>query len=132
MDEKRNGKTDKAMTQMENTDSEKCLRDLFSEENEPRLSSNFETNLMKKIASYEAKRVKKRQLLNVIIGVLSALVSLIAIIMVFTVFGWYKPFENLLSDFSSLQFNYLTIIPFVSISILLIADLFIRKYLSKS
>ena len=132
MDEKRNGKTDKAMTQMENTDSEKWLRDLFSEENEPRLSSNFETNLMKKIASYEAKRVKKRQLLNVIIGVLSALVSLIAIIMVFTVFGWYKPFENLLSDFSSLQFNYLTIIPFVSISILLIADLFIRKYLSKS
>ncbi len=117
---------------MENTDSEKWLRDLFSEENEPRLSSNFETNLMKKIASYEAKRVKKRQLLNVIIGVLSALVSLIAIIMVFTVFGWYKPFENLLSDFSSLQFNYLTIIPFVSISILLIADLFIRKYLSKS
>ena len=132
MDEKRNGKTDKTMTQMENTDSEKWLRDLFSEENEPRLSSNFETNLMKKIASYEAKRVKKRQLLNVIIGVLSALVSLIAIIMVFTVFGWYKPFENLLSDFSSLQFNYLTIIPFVSISILLIADLFIRKYLSKS
>lgn len=115
--------------------NDKWLKDLFSEQSEANLPSDFEVSLMQRINVLEAEKQKKRQRLTIFLSVAGAVVSAVGIIVAFLIFGWAESIglsmSRLACQFAMMKYNAVTIVPIAAIFFLLFADLFVRKVLSK-
>ncbi|MBP1616952.1 MAG: hypothetical protein H6Q14_779 [Bacteroidetes bacterium] len=124
---------------MKNIEEDKWLKDLFSEQPETDLSSRFESKLMQRIVVLEAEQTEKREVRNrkleLVFGVLGSVLSAVGIVLAFAFFGWYKPlassWHELMDQFSTMKMDAVVILPIAIIFMLLIFDLFARKYMER-
>jgi uncharacterized membrane protein len=124
---------------MNNIENDKWLKDLFSEQPEADLPSRFESRLMQRIVSLEAERAEQQKARNrkleLVFGVIGSLLSAVGIVFAFAFFDWYKSLasslHDLMNQFSTMRANVLVVVPIATVFMLLVADLFARKYLTK-
>ncbi|OJU51860.1 MAG: hypothetical protein BGN96_07665 [Bacteroidales bacterium 45-6] len=123
---------------MKNIENDKWLKELFSEQPEANLSSRFESKLMQRIAVLEVEEAENQKArtrkMELVFGILGSAISVIGIVFAFAFFGWYKPLASslheLANQFSTMRANMSVVVPIAAIFMLLVADLFARKYLS--
>jgi hypothetical protein len=124
---------------MKDIEEDKWLKDLFSERPEIDLSSRFESKLMQRIVVLEAEQAEKREVRNrkleLAVGVFGSVLSAVGIVLAFAFFGWYKPlassWHELMNQFSTMKVDVVMMLPIAVIIMLLIFDLFARKYMER-
>lgn len=120
-------------------ENDKWLKDLFSEQPEADLSSRFESKLMQRIVALETEQAEHRRArtrkLELLFGILGSAVAVVGIVFAFAFFGWYKPLASscheLVNRFSTMRADVVVVVSVAAVFMLLVADLFARKYLTK-
>ena len=124
---------------MKDMENDKWLKDLFSEQPEADLSSRFESKLMQRIVALETEQAEHRRArtrkLELLFGILGSAVAVVGIVFAFAFFGWYKPLASscheLVNRFSTMRADVVVVVSVAAVFMLLVADLFARKYLTK-
>lgn len=120
-------------------ENDKWLKDLFSEQPVADLSSRFESKLMQRIVALETEQAEHRRArtrkLELLFGILGSAVAVVGIVFAFAFFGWYKPLASscheLVDRFSTMKADVVVVVSVAAVFMLLVADLFARKYLAK-
>lgn len=124
---------------MKDMENDKWLKDLFSEQPEADLSFRFESKLMQRIVALETEQAEHRRArtrkLELLFGILGSALAVVGIVFAFAFFGWYKPLvsscHELVNRFSSMRADVVVVVSVAAVFMLLVADLFARKYLTK-
>ena len=117
------------------TENDKWLRNLFSEQSDKDPSMRFEADLMRRIRLLEEESRRKKRRMGILLSAFGVLASTIGSVVLFLLLGWSESLassmSNLLRQFASLKFDSLALIPMFVIVMLLIVDLFARKIFLK-